>query len=68
MLNHRNIVKFYGVCHSLLTGTLAPALVMEFACGGPLNKVLAERPPIGPCTLLNWSVQIASGMHYLHEK
>lgn len=43
-----------------------PALVMEYAHGGPLNLILSEYPALSPSTLLDWAVQIATGMAYLH--
>ncbi|CAL8077450.1 unnamed protein product [Calicophoron daubneyi] len=64
-LSHRNVIKFYGICH--LGDPSLPALVMEFAYGGPLNLVLAEHPVLGPSTLLDWALQIATGMTYLHD-
>lgn len=61
VLNHKNIVALKGVC-------LRPpkmCLVMEYARGGSLNKILAGRK-IPPDVLVNWAVQIADGMNYLH--
>ncbi|CAH8588168.1 unnamed protein product [Schistosoma turkestanicum] len=63
-LSHRNIVKFYGICR--LDTSNFPALVMEYAYGGSLNMVLNQRPLLGPLVLLDWALQIASGMAYLH--
>lgn len=62
MLQHPNIIKLEGVC--LEEPNLC--LVMEYARGGTLNRVLAGRR-IPPHILVNWAVQIARGMHYLHE-
>uniref|UniRef100_A0A8C4QCM0 mitogen-activated protein kinase kinase kinase n=1 Tax=Eptatretus burgeri TaxID=7764 RepID=A0A8C4QCM0_EPTBU len=42
-------------------------LIMEYARGGPLNRALAGRR-IPPPILVDWAVQIARGMHYLHEE
>ncbi|KAM9354761.1 LOW QUALITY PROTEIN: mitogen-activated protein kinase kinase kinase 9 [Pholidichthys leucotaenia] len=61
MLNHPNIIALLGVC--LQEPNLC--LVMEYARGGPLNRALAGKR-IPPCTLVDWAVQIARGMHYLH--
>jgi mitogen-activated protein kinase kinase kinase 9 len=61
-LKHENIVSLKGVC-------LKPpklCLVMEFASGGSLNRVLAGRK-IPPDVLVNWAIQIAKGMNYLHS-
>ncbi|XP_077530298.1 mitogen-activated protein kinase kinase kinase 9-like [Haemaphysalis longicornis] len=60
-LAHPNVVSLLGVC-------LEPpnlCLVMEYARGGPLNRVLAGRR-VPPEVLVDWAVQIARGMHYLH--
>ncbi|XP_078085591.1 mitogen-activated protein kinase kinase kinase 21 isoform X2 [Mustelus asterias] len=63
MLRHRNIIALRGVC--LQEPNLC--LVMEYAQGGPLNRALAGRR-IPPRTLVNWAVQIARGMCYLHAE
>ncbi|XP_029030942.1 mitogen-activated protein kinase kinase kinase 21 isoform X2 [Betta splendens] len=63
MLQHPNIIKLEGVC--LEEPNLC--LVMEFARGGTLNRALTGRR-IPPHILVNWAVQIARGMHYLHEE
>uniref|UniRef100_A0A3B3U064 Mitogen-activated protein kinase kinase kinase n=1 Tax=Poecilia latipinna TaxID=48699 RepID=A0A3B3U064_9TELE len=63
MLNHPNIMALLGVC--LQEPNLC--LIMEYARGGPLNRALAGKR-IPPCTLVNWAVQIARGMHYLHDQ
>ncbi|KAL8622981.1 hypothetical protein ACOMHN_027102 [Nucella lapillus] len=63
LLSHKNITALRGVC-------LRPpnlCLVMEYAAGGSLNRVLSGRR-IPPDILVNWAQQIASGMHYLHEQ
>ncbi|XP_046802401.1 uncharacterized protein LOC111674966 isoform X2 [Lucilia cuprina] len=62
-LKHENIVSLRGVC-------LKPpklCLVMEFARGGSLNRILAGRK-IPPDVLVNWAIQIAKGMNYLHNE
>ncbi|XP_053188851.1 mitogen-activated protein kinase kinase kinase 21 [Scomber japonicus] len=63
MLQHPNIIKLQGVC--LEEPNLC--LVMEYARGGTLNRALTGRR-IPPHILVNWAVQIARGMHYLHEE
>lgn len=63
MLSHPNIMALLGVC--LQEPNLC--LIMEYARGGPLNRALAGKR-IPPCTLVNWAVQIARGMHYLHDQ
>ncbi len=62
LLNHPNIIMLKGVC--LHVPNLC--LVMEYARGGSLNRVLAGRH-IPPDTLVDWAMQIANGMYYLHE-
>lgn len=42
-------------------------LVMEYARGGSLNRVLSGRK-IRPDVLVDWAIQIARGMDYLHNK
>ncbi|XP_055969617.1 mitogen-activated protein kinase kinase kinase 21 [Sorex fumeus] len=78
MLQHPNIIELRGVC--LRQPHLC--LVLEFARGGALNRALAAanaapdpRTPgprgarrIPPHVLVNWAVQIARGMLYLHEE
>lgn len=63
MLKHPNIIALRGVC--LKEPNLC--LVMEFARGGPLNRVLSGKR-IPPGILVNWAVQIARGMNYLHDE
>ncbi|CAH2328089.1 mitogen-activated kinase kinase kinase 9 [Pelobates cultripes] len=63
MLDHANIIALRGVC--LKEPNLC--LVMEFARGGSLNRVLAGKK-IPPDVLVNWAVQIARGMNYLHDE
>ncbi|KAG8197395.1 hypothetical protein JTE90_013515 [Oedothorax gibbosus] len=61
MLRHPNIVTLCGVC--LEEPNLC--LIMEYACGGPLNRILAGKK-IPPDVLVDWAIQIAQGMNYLH--
>lgn len=61
MLQHENIVSLKGVC--LEEPNLC--LVMEYARGGPLNRVLSGRK-IRPSILVDWAIQVARGMAYLH--
>lgn len=62
LLHHPNIILLKGVCLKLPN----LCLVMEYANGGALNKILAGRR-IPPDILVDWALQIAQGMHYLHE-
>ncbi|XP_052748838.1 mitogen-activated protein kinase kinase kinase 11 isoform X3 [Galleria mellonella] len=61
VLEHENIVSLKGVC--LEEPNLC--LVMEYARGGPLNRVLSGRK-IRPDILVDWAIQVAQGMEYLH--
>ncbi|KAJ8276364.1 hypothetical protein COCON_G00081160 [Conger conger] len=63
MLNHSNIIALKGVC--LLEPNLC--LIMEYAAGGALSRALAGCR-IPPHVLVNWAVQIARGMLYLHSE
>lgn len=62
MLSHPNIVALLAVCRK------PPnlCLVMEFAAGGALNRLLTQRK-LPPEVLLDWALQIAKGMQYLHN-
>ncbi|KAE8585605.1 hypothetical protein XENTR_v10021372 [Xenopus tropicalis] len=63
MLCHPNIIALKGVC-------LKPphlCLVMEYARGGPLHRALAGKK-VPAHVLVNWAVQIARGMNYLHNE
>lgn len=62
LFDHKNIISLIGVC--LQSPRLC--LVLEYARGGPLNRVLAGCN-IRPDVLVNWAAQIAQGMHYLHN-
>jgi Serine/threonine protein kinase len=63
MLSHPNIVALLAVCRK------PPnlCLVMEFAAGGALNRLLGQRK-LPPEVLLDWALQIAKGMQYLHNE
>ncbi|XP_049598862.1 mitogen-activated protein kinase kinase kinase 11 [Syngnathus scovelli] len=63
MLTHPNIIALKGVC--LQEPNLC--LIMEYASGGPLSRALAGRR-IPPHVLVDWAVQIARGMLYLHSQ
>lgn len=63
LLKHENIVSLEGVCLSMPN----LCLVMEYARGGSLNRVLTGRK-IRPDVLVDWAIQIARGMNYLHNK
>lgn len=61
LLCHENIVSLEGVC--LQEPNLC--LVLEYCRGGSLNRILAGRK-IRPDVLVDWAIQIARGMDYLH--
>ncbi|KAM6933462.1 mitogen-activated protein kinase kinase kinase 10 [Xenentodon cancila] len=63
MLRHPNIIALRGVC----LGEPNLCLVMEYARGGALNRALAGKK-VPPRVLVNWAVQIATGMDYLHNQ
>ncbi|XP_054168324.1 mitogen-activated protein kinase kinase kinase 13-like [Oppia nitens] len=63
-LNHPNIVSFKGVC------TQAPncyCIVMEYCPYGQLYDLLKSGKQVPPQKVVDWTVQIASGMSYLHS-
>lgn len=62
-LKNPNIVAMRGVC-------LTPpkfCLVMEYAQGGSLNRILSSSRRIPPDVLIDWAIQICKGMNYLHN-
>ncbi|KAK5643062.1 hypothetical protein RI129_006907 [Pyrocoelia pectoralis] len=61
LLQHENIVSLEGVC--LQEPNLC--LILEYCRGGSLNRVLTGRK-IRPDVLVDWAIQIARGMDYLH--
>ncbi|XP_034771068.2 mitogen-activated protein kinase kinase kinase 11-like [Acipenser ruthenus] len=63
MFTHPNIIALKGVC--LQQPNLC--LIMEYASGGALSRALAGRR-IPPHILVNWAVQLARGMQYLHSE
>lgn len=63
LLKHENIVSLVGVCLEMPN----LCLVMEYARGGSLNRVLNGRK-IRPDVLVDWAIQIARGMNYLHKE
>jgi len=65
IFRHRNIVGLFGVC--LKQPNLC--LVLEYARGGALSRVLSVHGrTIPPSVLLDWAIQIARGMYYLHNE
>uniref|UniRef100_A0A1I7RKU2 non-specific protein-tyrosine kinase n=1 Tax=Bursaphelenchus xylophilus TaxID=6326 RepID=A0A1I7RKU2_BURXY len=64
-LKHENVVQLYGIVLGEQT-----MMVLEFCDGGSLlNRLRSERKPVlEVSTLLNYAVQIVSGMAYLESK
>ena len=63
-LAHQNVCALVGVC--LVKDV---SLVMEYARGGALSKVLHEKKISLPVdVLLDWATQIAEGICYLHHE
>jgi hypothetical protein len=66
-LAHPNIVQFLGAC----TTSVPLCIVTEFMPGGNLADLLAARGENRPFPLgraLNWALDTAKGMRYLHER
>ncbi|XP_070578982.1 mitogen-activated protein kinase kinase kinase 9-like isoform X2 [Ptychodera flava] len=64
LLSHPNIIQLKGVC--LKEPNLC--LVLEFARGGALNRILSGGRRVPPDILVDWALQIARGMNYLHNE
>ena len=65
LLHHVNIVSLIGCCLEEPNF----CLVMEYARGGSLYRVLQGRArAIRPDILVDWAIQIATGMNYLHNE
>ncbi len=64
MFKHPNIIKLKGIC-------LEPphfCLIMEYARGGSLGRLLnARKFHLPPLILIQWALQVAHGMQYLHD-
>ena len=63
-LSHENIVKLLKIS---LDNPEKRCLVLEFCAGGPLTPVIYHKA-IPPNVLIEWALQIARGMQYLHHK
>lgn len=76
-LKHPNIIKFIGLSFKDdnnntddgLTCLSNYYLIMEYAKGGSLNKILTNKNSLEltPQILIQWTLQIANGMKYLHD-
>lgn len=64
LVSHPNIVALLAVCRKLPN----MCLVMEYARGGALNRVLANHRNLSPQCVLDWALQLARGMNYLHNE
>eukprot|EP00045_Choanoeca_perplexa_P014125 m.164360 g.164360 ORF g.164360 m.164360 type:complete len:895 (+) comp16576_c0_seq2:120-2804(+) len=59
--SHRNIAQLYGVCVEPPTFYI----LMEWCSGGSLFEVLTQ-DSLSPRVIVDWALQIAQGMRYLH--
>lgn len=65
MLDHPNVIKLYGIC----IDESHYCLIMEYAKGGSLGRLLNTRKSsLPPSILIRWALQVAYGMYYLHEQ
>jgi len=62
-LHHPNIIRFKGAC----TQPPCYCMVMEYCPNGTLYNFLRNGNILPPRLTVDWAVQIASGMHYLHS-
>ena len=64
LLKHRNICTLLGVCMDFPE----VGIVMQYARGGSLSKTVHSPTIQLPVAVaLDWALQIAEGMHYLHH-
>ncbi|XP_027346578.1 integrin-linked protein kinase 1-like [Abrus precatorius] len=63
-LRHPNIVQFLGA----VTDRKPLMLITEYLRGGDLHQYLKEKGPLSPSTAINFSMDIARGMAYLHNE
>ncbi|KAI3812026.1 hypothetical protein L1987_16727 [Smallanthus sonchifolius] len=63
-LRHPNIVQFLGA----VTEKKPLMLITEFLRGGDLHQCLKEKGALNPTTAINFALDIARGMAYLHTE
>ncbi|THU49624.1 hypothetical protein C4D60_Mb06t11480 [Musa balbisiana] len=63
-LRHPNIVQFLGA----VTERKPLMLVTEYLRGGDLHQHLKEKGPLSTATAINFALDIARGMAYLHNE
>ncbi|KAL7608323.1 integrin-linked protein kinase 1 [Lactuca sativa] len=63
-LRHPNIVQFLGA----VTEKKPLMLVTEFLRGGDLHQCLKEKGALNPTTAINFALDIARGMAYMHTE
>ncbi|KAL5759451.1 hypothetical protein ACOSP7_017976 [Xanthoceras sorbifolium] len=63
-LRHPNIVQFLGA----VTEKKPLMLITEYLRGGDLHKYLKEKGALSPSTAVNFALDIARGMAYLHNE
>ncbi|KAM4110253.1 hypothetical protein ACB094_03G180800 [Castanea mollissima] len=63
-LRHPNIVQFLGA----VTEKKPLMLITEYLRGGDLHQYLKEKGSLGPSTAINFALDIARAMAYLHNE
>lgn len=63
-LRHPNIVQFLGA----VTDRRPLMLITEYLRGGDLHQFLKEKGSLSPSTAINFALDIARGMAYLHNE
>lgn len=63
-LRHPNIVQFLGA----VTDRKPLMLITEYLRGGDLHQYLKDKGSLSPSTAINFSMDIARGMAYLHNE